>query len=391
MGTRIPNRTTPLVYGTSQPWSGTQKRDHTMSKETLTWLRKNVLVGFTDKRGLAWHGSWDDADSAENHYPGAIPVADVDRKLFGWEAVSRRVAVELPATFENMTHLSDEGAPMRWTVQEDRQAIASDDTHAVMGLFKSGYQAHQYSEWLVGNVSNILGDTLSISSAGLLKGRAVAWVEISVPDNIRTPQGVEFRPNLLATTSFDGTVATTYKRTSTLTVCDNTLAMALSEKGQTYKRKHTRNSAGKLEQDKAREALAIIHDYADATQTAIETLCSIEVTRAQFDTIVANLTAPTLKAGETEPSKRAATMSDKKSGEVRALYQNDNRVAPWAGTAFGVVQAFNTWNHHLKGANSGTIRTERNMLDAISGATGKADDTTWAEIVKVLELNTVSV
>ena len=49
-------------------------------------------------------------------------------------------------------------------------------------------------------MANILDDDLSISSAGLLRGGAVAWVEVSVPESITTPEGVVFRPNLLATT-----------------------------------------------------------------------------------------------------------------------------------------------------------------------------------------------
>ncbi len=74
---------------------------------------------------------------------------------------------------------------------------------------------HQYETWLLETVANILDDDLSISSAGLLRGGAIAWVEVSVPENITTPEGVEFRPNLLTTTSFDGSIATTFKRTIT--------------------------------------------------------------------------------------------------------------------------------------------------------------------------------
>ena len=105
---------------------------------------------------------------------------------------------------------------------------------------------HQYREWLVGTVANILDDDLSISSAGLLREGAVAWVEVSVPESITTPEGVEFRPNLLATTSFDGSIATTFKRTVTDVVCDNTREAALAEKGQAYKVKHSRNSHAQL-------------------------------------------------------------------------------------------------------------------------------------------------
>ena len=40
------------------------------------------------------------------------------------------------------------------------------------------------------------------------------------------------RPNLLATTSFDGSIASTFKRTVTNVVCDNTREAALAEHDQ---------------------------------------------------------------------------------------------------------------------------------------------------------------
>lgn len=108
-----------------------------------------------------------------------------------------------------------------------------------MGVFTPGNAMHQYDQWLLTTVANVLDDDLSISSAGLLRGGAVAWVEVSVPESITTPEGVVFRPNLLATTSFDGSIATTFKRTVTDVICDNAREAALGEKGQTYKVKLT--------------------------------------------------------------------------------------------------------------------------------------------------------
>lgn len=105
---------------------------------------------------------------------------------------------------------------------------------------------HQYRQWLLTTVADILDDTLAIRSAGLLRGGAIAWVEVSVPESITTPEGVTFRPNLLATTSFDGSIATTFKRTVTATVCDNTRDLALAEQGQQYKVKHSRYSHARL-------------------------------------------------------------------------------------------------------------------------------------------------
>ncbi len=218
-----------------------------MSKESISWLNTNTLIGCTDKRGTAWHWRAQEQGVRSNHYPGAIPVEDVQDRLFGWQAESRRLAVELPAVVVDATHWQG-GLPRRWAVLPDRQAICrSDDTEAaVMGIFGPGYTRHQYREWLLTTVADLLDDDLAISSAGLLRGGAIAWVEVSLPETITTPEGVAFRPNLLATTSFDGSIATTYKRTVTDTVCDNTRELALSEPGQQFKVKHSRHSHAQL-------------------------------------------------------------------------------------------------------------------------------------------------
>ena len=67
-----------------------------MSRETLEWLNENTLIGFTDKRGNAWHhrGGYD------NHYPGGIPVEDVRKRLFDWEVEEHRIHVGAPVDAE---------------------------------------------------------------------------------------------------------------------------------------------------------------------------------------------------------------------------------------------------------------------------------------------------
>ncbi len=205
------------------------------------------------------------------------------RRLFHWEAESRRVAVEVPADVQTMTHLNDDGAPARWVVMPDRQAIARNDvvTGEVMGLFKDGYDMHQYKPWLLDEVATILDADLGISSAGLLKGGVIAWVEISVPDTITTPEGVAFRPNLLATTSFDGSISTTFKRTITDTVCDNTRECALGETGQQHKVKHSRYS--QLRIGEARQALQMVYTLADEFAAEVKQLCETEVSNNRAD------------------------------------------------------------------------------------------------------------
>lgn len=353
-----------------------------MSMETLTWLNQNTLVGFTDKRGNAWHYRASEQGAEPNHYAGAIPAGDVRRRLFGWTPTSRRVAVELPATFENMTHLNEEGLPVRWVVQDDLQAITRDDDR--LGLFKQGYKIHYYDQWLLDNVESILGQGLSISSAGLLKGGAVAWVEVSVPETITTPEGVAFRPNLLCGTSLDGTLATTYKRTVQFTVCDNTLSIALGENGPQIKRKHSTHSLAKVAD--VRAALAMVHDTAEITAQAITKATSTKVTDLQFKQVLHSLVP-----FDPQGSKRGQTIATEKREQISALWLNDPRVAPWTGTALGVTQAFNTWRHHVQGGlpkggedAQAAARADRNALRALSGETQVEDAKVAAALAAVL-------
>jgi phage/plasmid-like protein (TIGR03299 family) len=350
-----------------------------MSAETMLHLNTNVLVGNTDARGNAWHWRADLQGMESNHYTGAIPVADVVRRLFNWKAESRRVAVEVPADFDTMTHLNDNGMPMRWDVQTERQAITHGQTHQTFELFKAGYAMHQYEEWLLQYVSNMLGDSLGVSSAGLLKGGAIAWVEVSVPDSINTPQGVTFRPNLLATTSFDGSCATTYKRTLTDTVCDNTRAIAMSEASPTYKVRHSKGSKAKVLD--ARQALAMVHQLADDFAAEIAAACAMQVTTVEFNRFM-DLAVPLTKDG-TKLEGRSKTMADNKRDQMLTLWRNDKRVAPWAGTAHGVIQMVNTWAHHDQTVRNAT-RAERNQLNTIGNEWENLDRETWSQLQQAM-------
>lgn len=332
-----------------------------MSQETRTWLSQNTLIGFTDKRGEAWHYREGD----DNHYPGAVPLDDVVRRLFNWHPV------KVPTFYD-------------WNgkqVQSDKFAILRDDTGKELGSFKDGYQPHDYQEWLVHNIGTLMdtstGD-LGIGSAGLLKGGAVAWVEVTVPDTFLTAEGVEFRANFLAASSFNGSLATTYKRTVQETVCDNTMGVALAEKGQQVKIKSTKNSLDRIAD--AREALNLIHSAQDDFAREVAELCSIKVDDHMFENYI-DLVQPMPKASDAKTS-HAITIAEKKRDTLWRLWRNDERVAPWRGTAFGVLQAQNTFEHHEIGSR-GMSKAERNMLNAVNGKTEAADASTLEKILSL--------
>jgi hypothetical protein len=57
---------------------------------------------------------------------------------------------------------------------------------------------------------------------------------------------VEFRPFLTATTSLDGSIATTYQTGAQVVFCDNTLSTALNSADTRVKVRHSANSLTKL-------------------------------------------------------------------------------------------------------------------------------------------------
>jgi len=349
-----------------------------MSRETTQWLNTQTLIGFTDKRGHAWHYRAEAQGDESNHYPGAVPVADVQRRLFHWDAMARPLLVTVPADIESADTVDGDGLPVRYVPVDGRKAITRSDTGAVLGLFADSYAIHQYREWLLETVATILDDSLSIGSAGLLKGGAVAWVSVEIPDTITTPEGIAFRPNLLACTSHDGTLATTFQRVVTNVVCDNTMSAALSEKGQRIKVKHSRHS--KMRMGEARDALAIIHTMGEEFTQQVAELTRQEVSRKQWAKFV-DAYAP-LPEDTSKPS-RTLTMATNKRDELNRLWNTDTRVAPWAGTAWGVVQAVNTYVHHSSIVRN-TSRAERNMLRAVEGGADALDRETVEILGKVL-------
>jgi phage/plasmid-like protein (TIGR03299 family) len=331
-----------------------------MSRETMEWLNTMTLIGFTSKRGNAWHYRAEDQGDESNHYPDAVPVDDVVRRLFNFEVS------DAPLCYRDPTSKTP-----RYVTIPGRKAMVTSDTGDVLGVFKDGYQGHSYREWLIDSVATILDDDVQIGSAGLLRNRAQAWVSVEVPESF-THSGVDYRPHLLAATSYDGSLATSFGRKIQLAVCDNTLSVALGESGQSLKIKHSKYSAMRITD--AREALAIVHRMADDFAAELDALTAHKVSDKQFDTLLDALIPVPSDEG------RGMTVANKKRDEVMALYRNDERAATWNGTAFGVLQAFNTWNHHSAQVRKGVARGQRNMENVVTGKFATAD----ADVLTVL-------
>jgi len=321
--------------------------------ETAEWYNTQILVGFTEKRGHAWHYKANLQGAEPNHYPKAIPVGDVHRRLFQWKAEKQPIFL-----------LENSKIEMIPKIIPNRAAITRSDTGEVFGIFSDGYSVHQYDEWLVKNLANIIDDDIAIGSAGLLKSGGVAWVSLEMPENIEAVKGFKIRPHLLATTSHNGTISTTYKQVTTFVVCDNTYEQAMGEQNPEFRIRHSKFSAMRIQS--ARDALKIVHGMTDDMVRHIKSLAETQVSEKHFE-MVLNAMVPKPNGD----SKMATSRADNKRETLVGLYRTDARVAEWRGNALGVLQAFNTYNHHFAGTDKNRI--ERNMTNALMGSTKIAD------------------
>jgi phage/plasmid-like protein (TIGR03299 family) len=333
-----------------------------MSRETIEWLNTNTRIGDTDKRGKAWHYR----AGSDNHFPGAVPVEEVKELFKPYEPIPQPLFVRVNGQYEqvdNFKGIAPTGNPGL--------------LHAVPG---AEYTIHGYQEWLLNNVTNLIDDDVHISSAGLLSNGAVGWVELSISET-QTVSDFEYRPHLLASTSVNGKYRTSFGRKVQAVVCDNTLHIASLEQGQSISFKHTKGSTPRIAD--AREALGLIVATGQEFEKELNELLSTPVSSKDFSRFLDGY-VPLVGPDGKELGKAAQTQRENKRETLVKMWRGDDRVAPWSGTAFGVLQLTNTFFHHEKGVKGKTIRAERNLLDAISGETLKSDAETMNILKSVL-------
>lgn len=335
-----------------------------MSAETMEWLNFYTL-----QSRRVWHTDDQLQKIAHTIYDGRIPVEDVATRLFGWEPLeaTKLEATAVVITPEGVEEIVIPGTGRKVTLRPPG-ALGPEDQGAWLGVFKKGYKSHSYKTWLLDKVAEILDDELGIYSAGLLRQGALAWVQVTVPDTIMTPEGVVFRPNLLCVTSLDGSIVSTYKRTIGNAVCDNTLSGALGELGPEYRVKHTANSEVRLLD--ARSELELFHQMPADFAAAVARLTAVKVSKTAWRKYL-DVEAPLIDINGDEKTGRSLTLAQNKRDQLDHLYIKDPRCAPWTGTAYGVIQTQNTYAHHYQTVRGN--RDERNMSHVIFGGFDQVD------------------
>jgi len=373
-----------------------------MGMETSEWYNNFCLIGHTNERGKAWHYQEAMQGDEPNHYPGAIPYDDVVRRLFDWKPQIVRTGnfipckkdeaeFWLPKLDENNEPIvnPDTGRELKMPVKvvqvPDMRAIVRSDNYLELGHPGKGYKIHDYEGWLLQLLSNVLGDTLDIWSAILLRNGAQACVQAALPETVHdSTTGMEFVPYIHAYTSLDSSLATTFAAQTLLIVCDNTMMAAnrrAEDSGRQFRAKHT---AGSLETSKiseVRQALSIIHQTAESSIDFFHELAAIKVTQKQVLEVV-DIILPPAKDEDTDRIKRSR---ESKRDLIMSTYKSDPMANTWTGTALGVMQAINTYATHyatVKGAS----RTQRNADKIVRGEFARVDQKTLEALAGVLTM-----
>jgi hypothetical protein len=126
----------------------------------------------------------------------------------------------------------------------------------------------------------------------------------------------------------------------------------------------------------------MVHTISDDFAAEVAQLCATPVSPVQW-TAFLDAHVPRADVSGAPLKGRSLTMAENKRDTLLRLYRHDQRVAPWAGTAHGVMQAVNTYEHH-EGTVRGAQRPERNMLRTVTGDFAKLDRETLATLESVL-------
>lgn len=335
-----------------------------MSAESYLWLATNVLAGFADTRRPWWADAAEEQGYATNLFSAEIPMERVEELLTKWSAYTE------PLYTCDMEQVAT------------HKLVRASDTHEHIAVIGIDHAIHSYSDWLTGTVRECVGEEAQVSSAGLLRNRAQAWVQIERPDSAVGPDGIRFSPYVTCSTSLDGSLKSQINQNTQMTICDNTLRIT---RGQGVAFRHTKNSNARL--GDYRSVMTAIVQGETEFRVELERQLGVKVDDSAFSRF---LEAFVPIEDDDIPAKK--TRSERKRQEITQLYKGDERVQGWRGTEFGVVQAVNTWQTHMSQLRNATgyemddtnLRAMRNYGERLRIVKGDSPDQETAKILEAV-------
>lgn len=306
-------------------------------------------------RDAAWHRLGQRTPDAVK-WSDAIQLADLN-----WEVVKKQLY------FRNAL-----GAV---TEAKDMFATTRTDDGAFLGVVGEGYQLIQNRDAFA-FCDDLLAasDGAKYESAGGLGNGEQIWVLARIPEaDFIIDGGDQHRAYLLVATSHDRSMSYVAKLVDTRVVCNNTLNVALGEKGSAFKIRHSANAKQRMEQAVAQ--LSEVKNAAVSIKSKMERLAEAKLTRESVETILDRLFP------KPKDEKASTVRRDGNVREVLSLYANNdaNAFPSVRGTAYNLLNAVTEYTDHLRTARGNgsapeqvaVARSESAMFG--SGAKLKAD------------------
>ena len=213
-------------------------------------------------RGVEWHGKAN-FTGTDLTAPDAIKAAGLD-----WSVVPSPVFTSLGGKMIQIP---------------DLQALVRDSDDAVLHIAGPRYepiQNRQYFEFAEG----LLDEGVAFHTAGALRGGKRVFVCLSIPRTIMVGGVEPVELYLLIRGSHDGSLAFGADITTVVTVCQNTMTLAMRGAQASWSAKHTAGAGLKIIE--AREALGLTFAYADEWEATMNRLIDTEMTKAEFERLV---------------------------------------------------------------------------------------------------------
>lgn len=352
-----------------------------MSAETSEWLNTMVLIGHTAEDSpharvpgsefAAWHKEY----GSDNHYPYSVPVTEIEQRLLTFDLV------DVPLMFD-ATVLTEAGVTTYQVNDPTRKVIVRSDTGNVLHVAGSDYSTPNYRKDVLGYAEELVSvadGELEIMSAGLLKNGARFWTQFVQPAGIAM-SGFPVTPWVTIADSCDGRPWKLFPG-ATAVVCDNTLDLAIGDAVNIARVRHTVNRRDMMAE--AAKIVGMMNSHMMIAASRIDQLMNTPVTDRQwYQFLDTHVGAPV------EGSAKSATVNANERDHLTSLYLLDDRCAPWAGTAFGIVQTVNTDARHFRGTTGHGKQIDphhRHMDSTLAGFYARVDTKTIDEINQVFK------
>ena len=347
------------------------------------------MIGNTSKRKVAGGGSWMGKGQVIASYEDAIPVQDVYDRLLDWSPIEVPNANLIPVELDEQFDTIIKGQAYKVLPRFDHKAIVRSDNFASLGVFKNAYDSAAYNRMLR-FIQDVFQGALPVWNAGLLGGGKKFFITTGMDETMHdSKSGLNFMPYLLFFSSLDGSLANTFTPGTHVTQCDNQFRAFRKDaaaSGRLVKFKRSRNSLSEVRLNTLRDALGIMTLEAEQFTEDVHSLVETELSTQDFFKAL-NIIVPLPKD---DSSKAAVTRAENTRDQIIGLYRSSPMVSPWVDTAFGFVQAVNTYNNRERPVR-GALRVERTFERVISGSLADADTASVTALENVLGRQLLSV